>query len=355
MANSDGPSAWDDFIQQVQREIEQARAALREVSTMHDQSQAELTKVTQRSANITAQLQQVRLQLEALSKTDIQTAYTAALDAQQRMLVMRGQLEKLQNEKATWQRYVNFLEETQRFLSSENQPGKKGGTTALEMLVNAQESERLRLSRQMHDGPAQALSNFIVQAEIAAHVFELNPSQAKEELTNLKTSAMSTFQKVRMFISELRPMMLDDLGLIPTLRRYADSFKEQMGVEINLNVKGSERRCEPYVEVMIFRALQELMGNAYRHNQELPTKLSINIQLSVEEKMVKVSVSDNGKGFDPQAAAELGGLGLKIIRDRVEMMGGNMDVDSAVGQGSRISFQVPVETRSETDVRSQLG
>ncbi len=355
MATSEGPSAWEEFNQQVQKEIEQARAALREVSTMFDQSQTELTKVTQRSANITAQLQQVRSQIENLSKADIQSAYSAALDAQQRMLVMRGQLEKLQNEKATWQRHVGFLEETQRFLATENQPNKKSGTSALEMLVNAQESERLRLSRQMHDGPAQALSNFIVQAEIAAHVFELNPAQAKEELNNLKSSAMSTFQKVRMFISELRPMMLDDLGLVPTLRRYVDSFKEQMSIEIGLNVKGSERRMEPYVEVMLFRALQELVGNAYRHNQEMPTKLQVNVQLGIEEKMVKVVVSDNGKGFDPQAAAEMGGLGLKIIRDRVEMMGGNMDIDAAVGQGSRITFQIPVDTRSETDSRSQLG
>jgi len=148
---------------------------------------------------------------------------------------------------------------------------------------------------------------------------------------------------------------LDDLGLVPTLRRYVDTFKEQMGVEITMSVKGSERRMQPYVEVMVFRALQELMGNAYRHNQDMPTKLQIGIQLSVEEKLVRVSVNDNGKGFDPQTIAELGGLGLKIIRDRVEMMGGTMDIDSSVGQGSRITFQIPVDTYSETDARSNIG
>lgn len=356
MATEESPQAWDEFKQEVQRELDQARSALNEVTTMYEQSQMELTKVTQKNAKITAQLQQVRAQLDSLSKTDIQSAYSAALDAQQRMLVMRGQLEKFQNEKATWQRYVNFLEQTGHFLAEENQPSRKGGgSAALEMLVNAQESERLRLSRQMHDGPAQALSNFIVQAEIAAHVFELNPVQAKEELNSLKSSAMSTFQKVRMFISELRPMMLDDLGLVPTLRRYTDTYKEQMGVDITLNVKGSERRMEPYVEVMVFRALQELMGNAFRHNQDMPTKLQINIQMGIDEKITKVTVSDNGKGFDPQAVAELGGLGLKIIRDRVELMGGFMEIDSAVGQGSRISFQIPVETYSDADGRPKMG
>jgi two-component system sensor histidine kinase DegS len=75
---------------------------------------------------------------------------------------------------------------------------------------------------------------------------------------------MSTFQKVRSFIFELRPMMLDDLGLFPTLKRYVDALKEQSGVEISLRIKGQERRLEPYLEVMIFRAVQELLGNAIR-------------------------------------------------------------------------------------------
>jgi two-component system sensor histidine kinase DegS len=99
------------------------------------------------------------------------------------------------------------------------------------MLVNAQETERQRLSRQMHDGPAQALSNFILQTEIAMRLMDVDAGQAREELNSLKASAMGTFQKVRNFIFELRPMMLDDLGLAPTIRRYADAFKEQTGLD----------------------------------------------------------------------------------------------------------------------------
>ena len=86
--------------------------------------------------------------------------------------------------------------------------------------------------------------------------------QAKEELGNLKTSAMGTFQKVRNFIFELRPMMLDDLGLTPTLRKYTDAFKDQTGLDVSLTVTGTERRFKPYLEVMIFRAVQELLGHS---------------------------------------------------------------------------------------------
>jgi len=343
-------SPWQEFQQQIQAELEKAKNALRETSLMFDQSQSELSRLTQRNTSIAAHLQQVRTQLESMSKADIQTAYASALDSQQRLLLMRGQLERLQKEKEVWQQYVDILEKANSFFADNQQAkaGRSGGST-IEMLVNAQEAERQRLSRQMHDGPVQALSNFIVQAEIAAHVFDQSPEAAKEELNKLKNSAMSTFQKVRMFIAELRPMMLDDLGLLPTARRYVDTFKEQMGVDVMLTVKGTDRRLEPYEEVMVFRALQELMGNAVRHNQDAPSKLQLTVQILLDEKTLRVIVSDNGKGFDPKTAAERGGLGLKLIRDRVEMMGGFMEVESSIGQGSRVSFQIPVTTVGEVD------
>jgi len=338
-------NSQDQFRHEIETELDQAQQTLREVTLMLEQSQVELTKLTQRNANITGHLQQVQAQFDTMPRADIKMAYNSALEAQQRLLVMRGQLEKLQSDHTSLQRYVAMLEKMHQALpESENDGGRHSrgsGSAVLEMVINAQEAERQRLSRLMHDGPAQALSNFIVQAEIAARFLELDPSRAKEEIANLKNAALSTFQKVRTFIFELRPMMLDDLGLIPTVRRYVDTFKEQSGVEVNLTVKGTERRLEPYLEAMIFRALQELMGNTVKHNQDTPVKLQLGVQVTLEETLVKVVVSDNGKGFNPAAAKDSEGFGLRLIRERVEMLGGFMDIDAAVGQGSRVSFQVP--------------
>jgi two-component system sensor histidine kinase DegS len=267
------------------------------------------------------------------------------MDTQQRLLVMRGQLEKLQSDQQHLQKIVDYLETATHYLS-DNRVGLEGktgasGSTVIEMVINAQEQERLRLSRQMHDGPAQALSNFIVQAEIAARLFDIDPVRAKDELSALKAAAMSTFQKVRVFIFELRPMMLDDLGLFPTIRRYVESFRTQTNMDIVLSIRGQERRIEPYLEVMIFRALQEIMWNASKFNHDNASKIQIQVQISIEDDLVNVSVNDNGKGFDPTTALEKGGLGLKLIRERVEMLGGEMSIDAAVDQGCQISFQVP--------------
>jgi len=339
-------SPWDECQKEIESEHEQTQRSLREVTLMVEQSQSELGKLTQRNAAITAHLQQVQSQLETLPRQDIRMAYTSALEAQQRLFVMRGQLDKLQNDADALQRYATFLEKVRNFMALDMPKGKSGrgsgaGSASLEMVINAQEAERQRLSRQMHDGPAQALSNFIVQTEIANRLLDIDPKRAKEELDNLKNSAMSTFKSVRTFIFELRPMMLDDLGLFPTVRRYVDNFKEQTGAEVNLTLKGSERRLESYLEVMIFRALQELLGNAFRHNQDNPVKPNINIQIAMDENVTKISVADNGKGFDPAGIDNKQGLGLKLIRERVELLGGYLEMDAAIGKGARVTFQVP--------------
>jgi two-component system, NarL family, sensor histidine kinase DegS len=151
---------------------------------------------------------------------------------------------------------------------------------------------------------------------------------------------MSTFQKVRNFIFELRPMMLDDLGLVPTLRKYADAFKEQTGLDVSVTVTGNERRLEPYLEVMVFRAVQELLGNAARHSQATLIK----VQVDLGNDFLRINVDDNGKGFDPDSLKESTNLGLKLIRERAEMLGGNFEIDSAIGSGARISFTVPAKT-----------
>jgi two-component system sensor histidine kinase DegS len=325
----------------LQAELEETVKALREITLMIEQSQGEVSKLSQRNAAITTHLQQVQNQLDRLPPQEIRNAYDSALDAQQRLFVMRGQLEKLQSEKAHLDRYKYTLERARAVsaegLASTSAGGAKSPLASVEMLVNAQETERQRLSRQMHDGPAQALSNFILQTEIAMRLLDVDAGQARDELNNLKTSAMGTFQKVRNFIFELRPMMLDDLGLVPTIRRYADAFKEQTGLDVTVTVTGNERRLEPYLEVMLFRAIQEVLGNAARHSQGTLVKVS----LDMGEDRVRVSIDDNGKGFDAESVLRGNSLGLKLIQERAEMLGGNFEIDSAMGKGSRISFVVP--------------
>jgi two-component system, NarL family, sensor histidine kinase DegS len=347
------------FDRELEAEYEKARQTRKEIELMIEQSQKELQKLTRLNAERNVQIQQAHAQFETMPRSDIKTVYTNAMDTQQRYLVTRGQLDKLQNDVDAWTRYLGLLEKVREHLSkgfkvTGSRSGPKlqsrgGGSATLEMVINAQENERSALSKRMHDGPAQALSNFIVQTEIASRFLDIDVSRAKDEMNNLKTAAMGTFKEVRTFIFELRPMMLDDLGPIQTIKRYVDSFKEQTGCEITLTIKGSQEKSVflPYQATMLFRAVQELIGNAYRHNQENASRVQIAVNIILDDRLVKVTVSDNGKGFDEETAQKGKGLGLKLIRERVELIGGTVDIDSAVGRGSKINFQIPILERED--------
>lgn len=332
----------DESTVDLQTELTETQRALREVTLMIEQSQGELTKLSQRNTAITAHLQQAQGQINKITSEELRMAYDSALDAQQRLLVMRGQLDKLQNDKTHLERLKAVLERAASAGGAQSAPVGKSQMASVEMLVNAQEAERQRLSRQMHDGPAQALSNFILQTEIAMRLLEVDPVQAREELSSLKVSAMGTFQKVRNFIFELRPMMLDDLGLVPTIRKYADAFREQTSLDVVITVTGAERRLEPYIEVMMFRAIQELIGNASRHSQAT----SVKVLLDLGDQLIRVTVDDNGRGLDTEILEQSNSLGLKLIRERAEMLGGAFEIDSAAGKGTRVSFSVPARSNA---------
>jgi two-component system sensor histidine kinase DegS len=257
---------------------------------------------------------------------------------------MRGQLEKLESDQTNLQRFADFLAAMLNTLEgrSPDEIGELEGAkgSVIEQIIEAQEEERRKISRQMHDGPAQALANFILQAEIALRLFDNDQAKAREELNSLKASASSTFSQVRDYIFDLRPMMLDDLGVVPTVRRYIDAFREKSGLDLSVVVTGVERRLEPHLEVLIFRTVQSLLGNVREHAQATQAKVLVNL----DDNQVTATVEDNGKGFNAEEVLEeeSAAKGLRTLRDRIEQVGGTLDFDSRAGAGTRVTLKLPV-------------
>jgi two-component system sensor histidine kinase DegS len=348
MAEED-KTPFEELVEKSRKEYEQVQLELREIDVLIKQSTGEVEKLVQRNAQITNRLRQMEATFDTVPREDIREIYTAAQDAQKRLFMMRGQLEKLQSDQKNLQRYANQLR--QLLEVAEGAPLKQvsglGGSGAAQpaivRVVEAQEHERQYLVQQMHDGPAQALTNLILQAEICERLFDKDAHRARSELANLREAVTATFQKVRNFMFDLRPMMLDDLGLIPTLKKYIEGFQEKSGIPTNLTITGKERRLAPYNEVTIFRVIQELVTNARDHAH----CTSIEVSLDMDEEWVRASVEDNGTGFDVdevmQAAAEHKTVGLVTLRERVEMLGGQLQLDSGIGRGTKISLEIPVE------------
>lgn len=330
-------------MQIAREELEQVRKEHKEIGMLVEQSQGEVEKLAQRNASIQSTLKQIESNFDTVPREDIRSTYEAATDAQQRLFTMRGQLEKLESDQETLQRYAEFITSTLNVLegrSPEEVSELDSKGSLIEQIIDAQEEERRKISRQIHDGPAQALSNFILQSEIAMRLFDTDAEKARDELNNLKASANTTFSQVRDYIFDLRPMMLDDLGLVPTIRRYAEAFKDKTGLDLSVVVTGTERRLEAHLEVLVFRTVQSLLQNVRDHAAATQAKVT----LDLDEEQVRASVEDNGKGFDMEAAleGEEGTThGLRAMRDRLSQVGGEFEAESQPGEGTKVAFWVP--------------
>lgn len=339
-------SPLEAFVEATRETLKQVQQQLSEIELLIEQSQGEVDKLAQRNSTIAARLHQIQANFDTVPREDIRATYEAAQDLQQRLFTMRGQLEKLQSDQAHLQQFADYLTQVLQLLEGSVDLDLGDGdqaapaTATIEQVIHAQEEERRKISRQIHDGPAQALSNFILQTEIALRLFDNDPQRAREELVQLKEAAAHTFNQVRDFIFDLRPMMLDDLGVVPTVRRYIEAFQDKTGLDVNLVVTGTERRFEPHLEVLVFRAVQELLGNVRDHAQAT----QVRVKLDLDDDLVRATVEDNGRGFDPGTILEGGEgepRGLAALRERVLQVGGTFEVESAEGQGTRVWFTVP--------------
>ncbi|WP_206810876.1 sensor histidine kinase [Paradesulfitobacterium ferrireducens] len=206
-------------------------------------------------------------------------------------------------------------------------------------VIKAQEDERRRVAREMHDGPAQTLANIVLRLEIAEKLLDLDPSRVKGELKDLKNLVRSNLQDIRRIIFDLRPMALDDLGVIPALKKYLDNFQETYHIQCELRVEGRERRLLPIMEVALFRLIQEGMTNVAKHSASDRVKVCVEFQ----DEWTSASVQDFGKGFEVDKILEdaTEHFGLVGMRERVEMFNGHFTVQSSQGKGTTVEFSIP--------------
>src|SRR5258706_10262588 len=345
------------LVGEVQTEYDRIQLRLKELGTLVEQSQAEVKRRQQKSIDVTTQLNRLEANFDVVPRNDIKVVYNTAIDTKTRLLTMQSQLEKLQQDRSQLENFGKTLEKVRGMIDgvslaslpaagSTSGNGQVAGSlsnSTIIRIVEAQEAERKRLARQMHDGPAQSLTNFILQAEICQRLFDRNPDRATEELGNLKTAASTTFQKVRDFIFDLRPMMLDDLGLAPTVRRYVDAFAEKSSIETRLTVVGEERRrMERHTEVTMFRGIQELLA----YTRDVANASKVEIILEITNSPIKANVSFNGNDVqETEAAVEQNSdkiFGLGPLRERVELVGGVMTITSDP-EGNQVEISLPSE------------
>lgn len=275
----------------------------------------------------------VRTTFEAYSNASAELA----LD-EQRFDELTGRLGEARDRIKDLRGDLELLADTLRQSGAAPGPDSSAFRTTSRQVFQIIEEERMRIARDMHDGPAQSMSNLVLQAEILERLVD-KPDAILAELQDFKSSVRSALDETRQLIFDLRPMTLDDLGLVPTLRRYTREYTEQHGILVRLNLVGGERRLPGNIEGTLFRIIQEALTNAHKHSRAR----MVEVDLNLTGERVLASVRDDGVGFDVRAVeaglSENRNLGLLSMRERCELEHGVMEVKSQPGKGTEIRME----------------
>ncbi|QGQ48154.1 sensor histidine kinase [Metabacillus sediminilitoris] len=213
-------------------------------------------------------------------------------------------------------------------------------------IIEAQEEERKRVSREIHDGPAQMLANVMMRSELIERVYrERGAEEGFKEIRNLRQNVRNALYEVRRIIYDLRPMALDDLGLIPTLKKYMNTIEEYNGnTKIHFESRGclEDQRLSSRFEVALFRLAQEAVTNALKHAEAT----EITVKVEVTKETISMLIKDNGKGFDVNEFKKIKdkkSFGLIGMKERLDLLDGKMTINSKIGLGTFIMIQVPYQ------------
>lgn len=202
------------------------------------------------------------------------------------------------------------------------------------------EDEKKRIARDIHDGPAQSMANVVLRAEITERLIANEDfNMAKSELKDLKKMVKQNLADVRQIIFDLRPSALDDLGLFPTLKKYIPEVMKRKNIDIEFKIIGTEKRLSSPLEIAAFRLIQEGLNNVIRHAKADKVKVCIQIT----DIDMEISIFDNGIGFNTEEVKNIKEhFGLLGMKERVELFKGDLNIESNIGKGTKITFKIPI-------------
>ena len=334
--------------------VKQTKEVINEVDALEKQEQEEKQRLVRVSSSFSD-----------YSEERIQKAYEAVKNVQVQLGIARGrekQLRKQRNELeirlAHMQKTVLMAERlASRISSMLNYLGSQiiDVVSHLEAVskdrflsasvIRAQEDERLRVSREMHDGPAQSISALMLEASAIEKLIDLDPDGAKMNIQQLRRNLKSCLKEIRQIMFDMRPMSLDDLGLVGAIDQLINQFNERYAFSVGLSVDGKETELPQYVKTGIFRIVQESLNNVRLHSGV--QKATVRILFT--QAAISVLVEDEGKGFDSEAYTatnteenEEGHYGFIGMKERSIIIGSQLVVTSKPGQGTKVHLRLPL-------------
>lgn len=320
-----------DEVDRCEREVRLARLHLMKVNKeFHQYSEEEMRQAYEKVSEL-----QVKVALLRERENQLKAKRTELEISHQKMRKTAEKAEKLVTQVGVAISYLNssiqnIWEELEK-LQQQQQIGYA--------IIRAQEEERRRIARGIHDGPAQSLANLVLRAEYCEQLLDKRPELLKQELQSLKQFARSNLEDIRKIIFDLRPMDLDDLGLIPAIQRYATDFSVTHQIPVEVVVMGDQRRFSSAMEVALFRIVQEALTNIRKHARATQAR----IMIEVTPLNVTLVVKDNGIGFNVDEPPDHECFGLRGMKEWVAFLRGHIKIASQPGEGTTINVKIPVE------------
>ncbi len=338
-----------DELENIENEIKLINQDIKKIIDKMD-------KVKTKNRKARNRLMEVSRDIKVYTEKDIKKAYKKAEDTSVEIAVLEEKEEQLKDRRKELEKRAGNLRETvnktenliskvglvKEFLQGEldslsaHIEDIKEKQQVVMKVIEAQEEERKRVAREIHDGPAQSLANLVFRCEYIQKIIDDDLKQAKEELSELKGLIHNGVQNVRKVIYDLRPMSLDDLGLIPTLKKYINKFEKQTDLEVDLKIKGTKSSLSSSFQITIFRLVQEALNNIYKHAQADSSKVCVKFS----KEQIKLLIIDDGRGFNKEEVSS-DKFGLVSMRERCELVGGNIKIDSKKNRGTKVEITIP--------------
>ncbi len=319
----------------------------------------ELTKLEKQSRQ---RLMQVSGNFQTYNEADIKLCYDQTKNLQVRLAVMHEQEQNLIKQRNDLEIRLRKLQKTaEKAKQLVSQVGVVLGYLTAQisevasqmenvsqdklfgpLVIKAQEDERLRVSREIHDGPAQLMANVIYRSSACERLIDKDIEKAKVELRELREQIRICLSETRKIIFDLRPMILDDLGLIATIHYFINKLEQRVGLRVDFNVIGDEIKVAKHIEISLFRVIQEALNNVSKHAGVDVAKIVI----EYNSEYISVVIEDAGSGFNIQDVdsthPESDCYGLLGMEERIKILKGQFLVDTKAFQGTKIRVLVPL-------------
>lgn len=357
-AMEESQEAIFDIAENARKELNIVKKNLEAINYRISIVMQELEKQEAQERNSRKRLLEVSKDFFRYKEEDIRKAYERANELQIQLVMKRQEERDLIRQRTEVEKHYKYTEEILRkaediiskiSVVTEYLGGSiKDFSTTLEdiqeraevgrRIIQAQEEERHRVARDIHDGPAQTLANLTIKAEICEKLIEIDQQRAKEELQDLRRILRESIKDIRKIIYNLRPMSLDDLGFVPTVQRYIEGFQEETGIKVDFIILSLKPMEDPVKNLGIFRIIQEALNNVRKHSKARNVK----IRMEISYQTIQLTISDDGVGFDTEMLSSKrrddGGFGLISIRERVNLLNGTLHIKSEPNQGTKLSI-----------------